>query len=175
MLVGGFGSYVRLVNVISPNRIEGGNVAGHPGHKAGQQGRQPQSQNAGREVVEQHVRYGEVVIQLHLALVVALWRAGFRINFRGDESLTLRNDHGGGLSTGYSARTLVRQRYCNQARKDHQHRKEHFWEGRNQRSPSRRAHGIGGHGPLDDQKIRTPITKRKDKPKSHGQPKPLHP
>ena len=60
-----FGDVV-LINVISPNRIERGDIAGHTGHKARQQRRHPDSQQPSRVIVQEHYGQNHVVISFNL-------------------------------------------------------------------------------------------------------------
>ena len=77
---------VGLVEVEGPDGIEGGDVAGHAGHEAGEQRGEAEAENAGGEVVEQHVGDGEVVVEDGLAVGVEHDFAGDGIDLGRDET-----------------------------------------------------------------------------------------
>ena len=62
VLVGALLVDVGLVDVVGPDGVEGGDVARHAGHEAGQQRGEAQAEHAGREVVQQQGGHGEVVV-----------------------------------------------------------------------------------------------------------------
>ena len=53
---------VGLVDVVGPDGVEGGDVAGHSGHEAGEKSGEAEAEDAGWEEVEEHDRDGEVVV-----------------------------------------------------------------------------------------------------------------
>ncbi len=89
VLVGRFFVDIRLVNVVCPHRVEGGDIAGHAGHEAGEQRGQPKPENSSGKVVKQHVGDCQIVVKLHIARFIEFRTAGVRIDFRRDESLAL--------------------------------------------------------------------------------------
>ena len=58
VLVGSAGVNVGLVEVVGEDGVEGGDVAGHAAHEAGQQRGEAEAEDAGGKVVEQHVGRG---------------------------------------------------------------------------------------------------------------------
>ena len=58
---------VGLVEVVGEDSVEGGDVAGHAAHEAGQQRGEAEAENAGGKEVEQHVGRGHVVVEQRLA------------------------------------------------------------------------------------------------------------
>src|SRR5919204_3702798 len=74
------GTDIGLVDVIRPNSIKSRYIARHAGHEARQQRRQSQAQYARGKVVQQHVRYRQVVVQDRSAFVVQEWLAGREID-----------------------------------------------------------------------------------------------
>ena len=53
---------VGLVDVVGPDGVEGGDVAGHSGHEAGEESGEAEAEDSGWEEVEEHDRDGEVVV-----------------------------------------------------------------------------------------------------------------
>ena len=53
---------VGLIDVVGPDGVEGGDVAGHSGHEAGQQGGEAEAEDSCRKEVEEHDGDGEVVV-----------------------------------------------------------------------------------------------------------------
>ena len=78
---------VGLIDVESPYGVEGGDVAGHAGHEAGEQRSEAEAQDAGGEVVQEHVGDGEVIVEDRLALRIEHDLAGDGIDFGRDEAL----------------------------------------------------------------------------------------
>src|SRR5215813_11230707 len=72
MRVAGILPDIGLVNVVSPDRIERRNVAGHARHEASNQRRQAKPENAGWEVIQEQHRDRQVVVEFRLAVLVVL-------------------------------------------------------------------------------------------------------
>ncbi len=53
---------VGLIDVVGPDRVEGGDVAGHAGHEAGEQSGQAETEDSCWEEVQEHDGDGEVVV-----------------------------------------------------------------------------------------------------------------
>ncbi len=73
------------VNVVSAHCVEGGHVTCHPGHKAGQQRRQPQPEHAAREIMQKHSGNNRVVVQHWIAFFVLHHLTGLDIHLRGNQ------------------------------------------------------------------------------------------
>ena len=83
--------------------------------------------------------------------------------------------HGGGaMCARQVGQILRRQSNRDQSRQNDQDRKKHLGEGRDQRRAACRIHGVRRHGPLDDQKIRAPVSEREHETQPHGQAEPFH-
>src|SRR5581483_12467244 len=89
MLVARAALDIGLVDVISPDRVEGSDVAGHARHETGQQRRQSESEYACREVMQQHLRNRQVIIKLRLTVLVELGLA-LLVGLYGNQSFALR-------------------------------------------------------------------------------------
>ena len=63
---------VGLIDVVGPDGVEGGDVARHARHEAGQQGGQAEAKDAGWEIVQQHDGDGEVVVETGLPLASSM-------------------------------------------------------------------------------------------------------
>ena len=71
---------VGLVEVVGKDGIEGRDVAGHAAHEAGQQRRKPEAENAGGEIMQQHIGRGHVVVKQRVAAGVEHGLAGDRVD-----------------------------------------------------------------------------------------------
>ncbi len=70
MLVGAALVDVGLVDVVGPDGVEGGDVARHSGHEAGEQGGEAEAEDSGGKEVQEHDGDGEVVVVDGVALAV---------------------------------------------------------------------------------------------------------
>ena len=61
-----------------------------------------------------------------------------------------------------------------QARKNHKNRQNHFGHRRNQGCSACRTHVAGGHSPLHDKEVRTPVAKRKHKSQAKNHREQIH-
>jgi hypothetical protein len=117
-----------------------------PRHERCHERRESEPQDAGRQIVAEH--HGDRVVVIERAV--------------------------GELRQGKAAGAAVAgKRYGDHSRKNDEDGYEHFWNGPDERSIARGRHGLGGHGPLDDEKIGAPVTERKHEPESHDKTEPL--
>ena len=171
MLIGRGAVDIRLVDVVGPHRVERRHIPRHAGHETRQQRRQAQAQDSGGEVVQQHVRNRQVVIEFDHPVFVDQGLACAGINFGRDQSLAF--DRRPRVGSGQTGEVLCRQRDGNQARQNDKKGKQHFRKRRNQGCAPCGTHRIRRHRALDDQKIRAPVAERQDKAQAHGQAEPL--
>ena len=150
MPVGRAGAHVALIDVVRPHGIERRHVARHPGHERGQQRREAQAEQAGREEVDEQHRRGEVVVE-HQVAVEIVQRQPSEPELRRDNALPQgehpwENDEEG---------------------------EQHLRDRRDQRRAPGRAHGVRRHGALHDQEIRAPVPEREHEAEAHHQAEPL--
>ena len=146
MLIAGAAPDVRLINIVGPDSVEGGDIAGHSRHEAGHQCGQAQAQHPGGKVMAQHERDRHVVLKSPVSL---LWQ---------HESTTTR---------------LVGQRDRDHARQNYEEGKEHFWHGRDQGRAAGSRHRLCRHRALHHQKVRAPVAEREYESQTHRQPEPF--
>ena len=122
----------RPVDVVGPDRGEGADVAGHARHEAGDQGRDPQAQQARAQVAGHH--QGKHV-------VVAVAPPGCR-------DLALRQE------------LDVEQAQAQQARQDDDERDHHLERRADDRRHLGRPQVLGREHPLNDQEVGRPVAER---------------
>ena len=78
---------VGLIDVVGPDGVEGGDVAGHAGHEAGEEGGEAEAEDSCGEEVEEHDRDGEVVVIDGGAVGVEDGFAADGVGFDGDDAV----------------------------------------------------------------------------------------
>ena len=141
--VGLAGADVALVQIVRPDGVERGDVAGHARHERGHQGGDADAQQARGAEPGEHHRHGHVEIG---GAVLVLGQEVTQFVVHGD------GDH---------------------ARQDHQGGKEHLGDGGNQRRPPGRRHRIRRHRPLDHQEVGAPVAEREHESQAHHHSEPL--
>ena len=85
--VAGFLVDVGLVYVVGPDGVEGGDVASHSGHEAGEERGEAEAEDSCGEEVEEHDGDGEVVVVDGIALVVEDGLAAEGVGLEGDDAV----------------------------------------------------------------------------------------
>ena len=114
----------------------------------------------GREVVQQHLRDGHVVVELRLPVAVEHDLVRALVDLGRDDPLGPRRRRTAPLDLRRQPDLSDRQRDRDQARQDHQEREEHLGHGGDQRRAPRRGHRVGRHRPLHDQEVGAPVAER---------------
>ena len=78
---------VGLIDVVGPDGIEGGDVAGHAGHEAGEERGEAEAQDSSGEEMEEHDGNSEVVVIDGRAVGVHYGFAAERIGFDRDDAV----------------------------------------------------------------------------------------
>ena len=157
---------VGLVEVVGEDSVEGGDVARHAAHEAGQQRGQAEAEKTGGKDVEQQVGRGHVVVEQGLSAGGEHGLAGDGVDLGRNQAAAffhvVRDDRGvahdhavdvafdrGGVGRG--------QADGQQAGQNHQERQEDHRHRGNERRTPRRLHILRGHGRLDHTKVGAPI------------------
>src|ERR1700750_1973504 len=88
-MVGIVGAFVdvSLIDVVGPDGVEGGDVASHAGHEAGEEGGETEAEDSCGEEVEEHDRDGEVVVIDGGSVGVEDGSAADGVGFYGDDAV----------------------------------------------------------------------------------------
>ncbi len=178
MRVGAFFVDIGLVDVVGPDGVEGGDVAGHSGHEAGEQRGEAEAEDSGREEVQEHDRDGEVVVVDRVAVGVEDGLAADGVGLLRDDAVGVLivegNLCGGAGNNGCRAGCHVRgDGDGDEAGQDDEEREEHLGDGGDEGDAAGGDLGVGGHGALDDEEVRAPVAEGEHEAEAHGETDPL--
>ena len=186
--VGGALVDVGLIDVVGPDGVEGGDVAGHAGHEAGEQRGEAEAEDSGWEEVEEHDGDGEVVVIDGGAVGVEDGFAADGVGFDGDDAVGVGFVEGkrgsvgcgGGVCGVASWSGGCRGRHHvggdadgDEAGQDDEEREEHFRDGGDEGDAAGGDLGVGGHGALDDEEVGAPVAEGENEAEAHGEADPL--
>ena len=140
MLVRPARAEVALVDIVGPDGIKGGDVAGHAGHERCHQGREAQAEQPVGIVVRQQGRDGHVVV-------------GRAVRRTGKE---------------FARWSACRDRWRSCPGTITSSGKQHLGNRGDQGSPAGRGHGVGRHRPLHHQEVGTPVAEGQHETQAHA-------